>query len=39
VARLIVNARVEHRQAAAVLLEIAWSMLISQGLPSASRRA
>jgi uncharacterized membrane protein len=39
VARLIGNARVEHRQAAAVLLEIAWSMLVSQDLPLASRRA
>src|SRR5450432_2270062 len=39
VARLIGNARVEYRQAAAVLLEIAWSMLVSQDLPSASRRA
>jgi hypothetical protein len=37
VARLIVNARVEHRQAAAVLLEITWSMLVAQDLPSASQ--
>lgn len=39
IARLVVNARIEDRQAAAVLLEIAWSLLVSQDLLSTSRRA